>query len=109
MVPCLSRLSIAALASIALAVPAHAAGRVVITEIMYNPNSKEDKGQSEWIEIANVARERSRFIMVLSSRKKSNGWPGTAHCTVIVLRAGVQLPSLGSSRGSKSTERASSR
>ncbi len=34
-----------------------AAGRVIITEIMYNPNSKEDRGQTEWIEIANVGDE----------------------------------------------------
>lgn len=32
-------------------------GRVIITEIMYNPNSKEDKGQTEWVEIANVGDE----------------------------------------------------
>ena len=31
-----------------------AAGRIVITEIMYNPASDEDRGQSEWVEIANV-------------------------------------------------------
>jgi len=43
-----------ALATAALSPSALADGRVVITEIMYNPNSKEDKGQTEWIEIANV-------------------------------------------------------
>lgn len=48
---------ISAIASLALSAGAHAAGRVVISEIMYNPNSKEDKGQSEWIELANVGDE----------------------------------------------------
>jgi hypothetical protein len=39
----------------ATAVAAHAAGpRVIITEIMYNPDSEEAKGQTEWVEIANV-------------------------------------------------------
>ncbi len=50
-------------AALAVASPAFAqagggtatnAPRVVITEIMYNPNSKEEKGQTEWVEIANV-------------------------------------------------------
>lgn len=31
-----------------------AAGRIVISEVMYNPASDEDRGQSEWVEIANV-------------------------------------------------------
>lgn len=37
-----------------LAAPVGAQGRVVITEIMYNPASVEDKGQTEWVEIANI-------------------------------------------------------
>lgn len=41
----------------AMAPTALGAGRVIMTEIMYNPNSKEDKGQTEWIEIANVGDE----------------------------------------------------
>lgn len=31
--------------------------RVIITEIMYNPNSDENKGETEWVEIANVGAE----------------------------------------------------
>ena len=31
--------------------------RVIITEIMYNPNSDEKKGETEWVEIANVGTE----------------------------------------------------
>jgi hypothetical protein len=38
----------------AVALPAMAGGRVVITEIMYNPGSDEKRGETEWIEIANV-------------------------------------------------------
>ncbi|MFO0874610.1 MAG: lamin tail domain-containing protein [Phycisphaerales bacterium] len=37
-----------------LASPCAAAGRIVITEVMYNPASDEDRGQSEWVEIANI-------------------------------------------------------
>ncbi len=48
------RTILAALAAFALSSSAFAGGRVIITEIMYNPNSKEDKGQAEWVEIANV-------------------------------------------------------
>ncbi len=36
------------------AVTAPAEGRVIITEIMYNPASEEAKGETEWVEIANV-------------------------------------------------------
>jgi len=32
-------------------------GRVIITEIMYNPASAERRGESEWVEIANVGDE----------------------------------------------------
>lgn len=31
--------------------------RVIITEIMYNPNSNEQRGETEWVEIANVGSE----------------------------------------------------
>lgn len=34
-----------------------AAGRIVITEIMYNPASDESGGKSEWVEIANLGDE----------------------------------------------------
>jgi hypothetical protein len=43
---------IAALSSSALA-----QSHVVITEIMYNPASAEKKGESEWVEIANVGNQ----------------------------------------------------
>lgn len=32
-------------------------GRVIITEIMYNPASNEKRGETEWVEIANVGTE----------------------------------------------------
>lgn len=48
---------LATLAALALTSGALAGGRVIITEIMYNPNSKEERGQTEWIEIANVGDE----------------------------------------------------
>jgi hypothetical protein len=41
-------------AAMAFASSAFGQARVIITEIMYNPNSKEEKGQTEWVEIANV-------------------------------------------------------
>lgn len=37
-----------------LTAPTWADGRVIITEIMYNPASDEQRGQTEWVEIANV-------------------------------------------------------
>lgn len=49
-----NRTILTVIAALALSSSALADGRVIITEIMYNPNSKEDKGQSEWVEIANV-------------------------------------------------------
>lgn len=36
--------------------------RLVITEIMYNPDSKEDQGQAEWVEIANVGDETVEVV-----------------------------------------------
>ena len=44
--------------SLGCAEVAQAAGRVVITEIMYNPASKETRGETEWVEIANQSRDR---------------------------------------------------
>jgi len=44
-------------ATVALASSAFGQGRVIITEIMYNPASTEKKGESEWVEIANVGTE----------------------------------------------------
>lgn len=35
----------------------HGEGRIVITEIMYNPAGEERKNQAEWVEIANVGDE----------------------------------------------------
>lgn len=32
-------------------------GRVIITEIMYNPASEEQRGETEWVELANVGDE----------------------------------------------------
>ena len=57
-IPCLLALAAStAFPTAALAKEDGGAGRVIITEIMYNPNSKEDKGQAEWVEIANVGDE----------------------------------------------------
>ena len=43
-----------AASSIALASAVLADSRVVITEIMYNPASAERRGETEWVEIANL-------------------------------------------------------
>jgi len=45
------------IALVGLASSAVGQARVVITEIMYNPNSNEKKGETEWVEIANVGSE----------------------------------------------------
>ena len=42
---------------VALSTSALAQSRVIITEIMYNPASHERKGETEWVEIANVGSE----------------------------------------------------
>ena len=47
----------ASLATLPLAASAFGQGRIVITEIMYNPNSNERSGEAEWVEIANVGTE----------------------------------------------------
>lgn len=44
-------------AIVALTSSAFAQPRIIITEIMYNPNSEEKSGRSEWVEIANVGTE----------------------------------------------------
>lgn len=50
--------AVAAAASAGAWTPAvEAAGRIVITEIMYNPASSERAGETEWVEIANVGDE----------------------------------------------------
>jgi len=48
---------IAAAVALGLAATAAAGPRVIITEIMYNPASVEGRGESEWVEIANVGDE----------------------------------------------------
>jgi hypothetical protein len=51
--------------SVALLVASSAAfgeGRVIITEIMYNPDSNERNGETEWVELANVGDEEVRII-----------------------------------------------
>jgi hypothetical protein len=41
-------------APLLIASAAFSAGKIVITEIMYNPASEEKRGEAEWVEIANV-------------------------------------------------------
>jgi hypothetical protein len=42
---------------VALTSASPGAGRVIITEIMYNPDSNEGRAETEWVEIANVGDE----------------------------------------------------
>ena len=62
-----------------LAMPAMA--QVMITEIMYNPASKETKGETEWVEIANVGKE---VVEIKGWRldDEDNGDWGTFDCTL---------------------------
>ncbi len=47
----------AAVVCLSLGSTAAGTGRVVVSEIMYNPASSERRGETEWIEIANVGDE----------------------------------------------------
>jgi hypothetical protein len=78
--------ALALAASISLAQPPQlaAAGgdaRVIITEIMYNPNSKEDKGQAEWVEIANVGGETIDIVDWRLDDEDNLDW-GKFSCTL---------------------------
>jgi len=50
-------LGIETIALLVLSSAALGEGRVIITEIMYNPASDERLGQTEWVELANIGRE----------------------------------------------------
>jgi hypothetical protein len=48
---------LAALGGLCVSSIVHGEARVLITEIMYNPASNERRGETEWVEIANVGDE----------------------------------------------------
>jgi hypothetical protein len=55
--------------------------RVIITEIMYNPNSEEKAGQTEWIEIANVGTEPAEIKDWRLDDEDKKNW-GKFSCTL---------------------------
>jgi hypothetical protein len=72
---------VTALASTAVA---NSAPRVIITEIMYNPASNENKGETEWVEIANVgdvAIDIKNWRLADNTEKRAKKW-GTFNCTL---------------------------
>jgi hypothetical protein len=63
---------------------AFAGPRVIITEVMYNPASNEKKGESEWVEIANVgdvAMDIKNWRLADATEKRAKKW-GTFNCTL---------------------------
>jgi hypothetical protein len=74
-----SRLIVAGLVSFIIAAPSGA--QVMITEIMYNPASKEARGETEWVEIANVGKE---IVEIKGWRldDEDNGDWGTFDCAL---------------------------
>lgn len=55
--------------------------RVIITEIMYNPNSNEQRGETEWVEIANVGSESIEINNWRLDDEDQADW-GTFSCTL---------------------------
>jgi hypothetical protein len=70
---------------IAMTAPAaDPAPRVIITEIMYNPASNENKGETEWVEIANVgdvAIDIKNWRLADNTEKRAKKW-GAFSCTL---------------------------
>jgi hypothetical protein len=61
-----------------------AAPKVIITEIMYNPSSNEKKGETEWVEIANVgdtAIDIKNWRLADDTEKRAKKW-GTFNCAL---------------------------
>jgi hypothetical protein len=61
--------------------PAQGQARVVITEVMFNPNSKEDRGETEWVEIANVGNESITMKDWMLDDEDRGNW-GLFTCTL---------------------------
>lgn len=79
-----SPLVVFALANVSLAEPIKPFDhewRIVITEIMYDPASKEDKGQTEWVEIANLGSETIEIKDWRLDDEDRDEW-GTFSCTI---------------------------
>ncbi len=55
--------------------------RIVITEIMYNPASKESTGQTEWVEIANLSAEPIEIKDWRLDDEDDQNW-GRFSCTI---------------------------
>jgi hypothetical protein len=53
----MNSMHIASIALLSVATSTFGQARVIITEVMYNPNSNERAGETEWMEIANVGTE----------------------------------------------------
>ncbi len=66
-------------------------GEVIVSEIMYNPNSNET-GAVEWIEIFNTSTSNNA-VMTNWTIKDEDGAGGTFSMTLTPLEAGVLIPS----------------
>lgn len=60
---------------------ANAGPRVIITEIMYNPLSEERRGETEWVEIANVGDESIEISNWRLDDEDKDDW-GPFSCTL---------------------------
>jgi hypothetical protein len=67
--------------ALGLATIACAQGRVIITEIMYNPASNERGGATEWVEIANVGDEEVVLTDYKLDDEDRGSW-GAFSCTL---------------------------
>jgi hypothetical protein len=67
--------------ALGLAAIACAQGRVIITEIMYNPASSERGGATEWVEIANVGDQEVQLTDWKLDDEDRGSW-GAFSCTL---------------------------
>ena len=71
-------------AALLLAGAVFADGRIIITEIMYNPGSNEKKGEAEWVEIANVGDAPVEIVNWKLDDEDKQEWAdwGSFSCTL---------------------------
>jgi hypothetical protein len=72
---------VAPMALLFFASAAFGQARVIITEVMYNPNSNEKAGETEWVEIANVGTESIEIKDWRLDDEDRNDW-GKFACTL---------------------------
>jgi len=76
--------NLCAAAAILFSATAWAEGRIVITEIMYDPDSQERRGETEWVEIANVGDEPAELTNWSLDDEDTSNWAqwGRFSCTL---------------------------